>query len=101
MDAASIPTGELPAAKGVMDFTKAKAIGRDIAALKDAPGRAMVENLCSGCHSLDYIRINAPFMNRQTWTAEVTKMTGPYGAPIPQNDVPAIVDYLTANYGVP
>lgn len=70
-------------------------------ALKEAPGRATVENLCSGCHSLDYIRINAPFMNKQTWTAEVAKMTGPYGAPIPQNDVPAIVDYLTANYGVP
>ena len=38
VDAASIPTGELPAAKGAMDFTKAKAIGRDIAALKDEPG---------------------------------------------------------------
>lgn len=69
--------------------------------LKDGPGKATVENMCSGCHSLDYIRINAPFMNKQTWTAEVAKMVGAYGAPIPQSDTPAIIDYLAANYGVP
>ena len=67
--------------------------------LKDAPGRATVENLCGGCHSLDYIRINAPFMNRQTWTAEVNKMINAFAAPIAQNDAAAIIDYLTANYG--
>ena len=69
--------------------------------LKDAPGRAMTENLCSGCHSLDYIRINAPFMNRQIWTAEVNKMIQAFGAPIQMNDANAIVDYLTVNYGPP
>ena len=67
--------------------------------LKDSPGRATVENMCGGCHSLDYIRINAPFMNRQTWTAEVNKMVNAFGAPIPQNDANAIIDYLAANYG--
>jgi hypothetical protein len=67
--------------------------------LKDGPGRAIVENNCGGCHSLDYIRINAPFMNRQTWTAEVSKMINAFGAPIPKTDADTIVDYLTANYG--
>ena len=67
--------------------------------LKDAPGRTNVENLCSGCHSLDYIRINAPFMNKQTWTAEVTKMIAAFGAPIQQADATAIIDYLSVNYG--
>ena len=67
--------------------------------LKDAPARATVENMCSGCHSLDYIRINAPFMNRQTWTAEVNKMINAFGAPIAQSDANMIIDYLTANYG--
>jgi aldose 1-epimerase len=38
VDAESIPTGKLPAVDRVMDFTTAKPIGRDIAALKDAPG---------------------------------------------------------------
>ncbi len=69
-------------------------------ALKEGPARQLVENLCVGCHSLDYIGINAPFMNRQIWTAEVTKMVNVFGAPIPPNDQTAIVDYLTANYGV-
>ena len=69
--------------------------------LKDAPGRNMTENLCSGCHSLDYIRINAPFMNRQTWTAEVNKMIQAFGAPIQMNDANTIIDYLAVNYGPP
>ena len=67
--------------------------------LKDAPGRVIVENNCGGCPSLDYIRINAPFMNRQIWTAEVNKMINAFAAPIPKGDADAIIDYLTANYG--
>ena len=67
--------------------------------LKEATGRATAENLCAGCHSLDYIRINAPFMNRQTWTAEVNKMINAFAAPIAQNDATAIIEYLTVNYG--
>ena len=69
--------------------------------LKDAAGRAVTENLCSGCHSPDYIRINAPFMNRQTWTAEVNKMIQAFGAPIQMGDANAIIEYLAANYGPP
>lgn len=38
VDAASIPTGELPKVEGPMDFTKAKVVGKDIAALSTAPG---------------------------------------------------------------
>ncbi len=69
--------------------------------LKDAAGRTVTENICSGCHSLDYIRINAPFMNRQTWTASVNKMVQMFGAPIAPNDAATIIDYLTVNYGPP
>lgn len=68
--------------------------------LKDAPGRQLVENNCAGCHSLDYPRINAPFLDRKGWEAEVAKMINAFGAPIPQENVPGIVDYLTRNYGV-
>ena len=67
--------------------------------LKEAPGRAVVENLCSGCHSLDYLRINAPFMNRMGWTAEVNKMIQAFGAPIETKDAGTIIDYLSTNYG--
>jgi len=69
-------------------------------ALKDAAGRDTVEAMCAGCHSLDYIPLNSPFMNKQTWTAEVAKMVNAYGAPIPQDAAAKIADYLTANYGI-
>jgi cytochrome c5 len=69
--------------------------------LKDAPGRDMVENTCSICHSLDYIRINAPFMTPQVWEAEVNKMVNAFGAPASPEDAKAIIDYLVKNYGKP
>jgi mono/diheme cytochrome c family protein len=70
-------------------------------ALKAGPGLDIVQNNCAGCHSLDYVRINAPFLNKKGWTAEVNKMVMAYGAPIAQADVGPIVDYLAANYGAP
>lgn len=68
--------------------------------LKPGPGRDQVMGYCVMCHSLDYIQGNSPFMPRQTWDAEVTKMIKAYGAQVPPEDVPKIVDYLTTNYGV-
>jgi len=68
--------------------------------LKPGPGRDQVMGYCVMCHSVDYIQMNSVFMNRQVWDAEVTKMIRAYGAPIPADQVPVIVDYLTRNYGV-
>jgi mono/diheme cytochrome c family protein len=68
-------------------------------ALKNAPGRDAVEATCAACHSLDYIPLNSPFLNREGWTAEVNKMINAYGAPIPASDAAKIIDYLAANYG--
>jgi mono/diheme cytochrome c family protein len=67
--------------------------------LKDSPGRDIVVGYCGACHSLDYPRINAGFLNREGWESEVDKMIKAYGAPIGENDAKAIVDYLAANYG--
>jgi mono/diheme cytochrome c family protein len=67
--------------------------------LKPGPGRDKVEANCVACHSLDYIVANSPFMNRQVWDAEVTKMIKAFGAPISDADAKVIVDYLAANYG--
>jgi hypothetical protein len=69
--------------------------------LKDGPGRDKVEANCASCHSLDYIPANSPFMNRQVWGAEVTKMIKTYGAPIADADATEIADYLAKNYGQP
>ena len=67
--------------------------------LKKAPGVELVETQCSACHSLDYIRMNAPFLKPETWQAEVTKMIKTFGADIPDEDAKAITDYLIRNYG--
>ena len=69
--------------------------------LKDGAGRDLVERNCIACHSLDYIPMNSPFLDRKGWEGSVTKMMKVMGAPIPAEDVPGIVDYLARNYGKP
>jgi mono/diheme cytochrome c family protein len=69
--------------------------------LKDAAGRDLVERNCVACHSLDYIPMNSPFLDRKGWEGSVTKMIKVMGAPIAADDVPGIVDYLVRNYGKP
>jgi hypothetical protein len=68
--------------------------------LKDGADVATVLAACSVCHSPDYIEMNSRFLKRAGWEAEVGKMIKVMGAPIPDADVPRIVDYLTRNYGV-
>lgn len=67
--------------------------------LKDGPGRAQVEASCGSCHSLDYIVLNSPFLDKAGWDASVTKMIRVFGAPISAEDAKVIADYLAANYG--
>jgi mono/diheme cytochrome c family protein len=67
--------------------------------LKAGPGDDKVEANCAACHSLDYIRMNSPFLDPAGWDAEVTKMINAFGAPISAADAAIIADYLKANYG--
>jgi mono/diheme cytochrome c family protein len=67
--------------------------------LKDAPGKDLVQGSCIMCHSLDYIPMNSPFLDRKGWEAAVNKMIKVMGAPIADENVPKIVDYLAENYG--
>ncbi len=73
--------------------------GEDAIELKDAPGRALVEANCVACHSLDYIQMNSPFLDRKGWEASVNKMIKVMGAPVQEDDAKVIVDYLHAAYG--
>lgn len=70
----------------------------DIALKPDAARELVVAN-CSGCHSLDYIQMNSGFLKPDNWKATVTKMVKVMGAPIPEQDVPTIVEYLGKHYG--
>jgi hypothetical protein len=69
--------------------------------LKDGPGRDQVTMRCAMCHSLDYVQMNSRFLDSVGWAATVNKMINAFGAPIPQEDVDAIVSYLSQNYGKP
>lgn len=86
---------------GVLALAASAAARADEAqvALKEGPGRDVVAANCSMCHSLDYIPMNSVFLDRKGWEASVAKMIKAMGAPIRSEDVPAIVDYLTRNYG--
>ena len=67
--------------------------------LKEGEGKPLVEANCSMCHSLDYIQMNSPFLDRKGWEASVNKMIKAMSAPIRPADVAAIVDYLSRSYG--
>ena len=85
-------------------FVLAVAVGVAVAQerrldLKDGPGRAQVEANCGSCHSLDYVLMNSPFLDRNGWDGSVNKMIKVFGAPINAEDAKAIVEYLNTNYG--
>lgn len=69
--------------------------------LKEAPGKAIVEQNCVMCHSLDYIQMNSVFLDRKGWEGSVGKMIKVMGAPITPEDAKAALDYLEAAYGKP
>ena len=73
----------------------------ETAVLAPGPGAELAQGQCAGCHSAEYIATqprNLP-NPKAFWTAEVVKMQKAYGAPIPQESVAEIVDYLVATYG--
>ena len=73
--------------------------GEEQVKLKEGPGLDKVRENCVACHSLDYIPLNSPFLDQKGWEAVVTKMQKALGAPIKQEDVVPIAEYLAKNYG--
>jgi sulfite dehydrogenase (cytochrome) subunit B len=67
---------------------------------KAAPGVEVVQASCLTCHSSEYVTTQPP-LPRAFWEANVKKMIERFAAPVPQEQVPAIVDYLVATYGAP
>lgn len=71
----------------------------DTTRLKDAPGVDAAQRECSTCHSLDYVAIQPPGKSLAFWKSEVEKMKKVYGAPIPDDQIDPIAQYLTRAYG--
>lgn len=63
------------------------------------PGYALAQQKCQICHSADYISYQPPNMTLTQWTAEVVKMQHSYGAPIADEEVKPLAEYLTSAYG--
>jgi mono/diheme cytochrome c family protein len=67
--------------------------------LKPGPDEALVQSVCSACHSVDYVMTNSVFLDRKGWEATVNKMVNVFGAPAQKDEVAKIVEYLARNYG--
>ncbi len=76
----------------------AAAAGEETVKLQDAPGRDLVVARCAVCHSVDYVQMNAPVLDRAGWEKSVRKMIDQFGAPISEADAKSILDYLAINY---
>ena len=71
----------------------------ETAAFKEGPHLDLVKARCLTCHSADYVSTQPPNMPRATWNAEVTKMKKVYGAPLGDEDIEPLVEYLVKTYG--
>jgi cytochrome c551/c552 len=68
-------------------------------AFKQDKGAEIANGQCLICHSVEYVVMQPP-MPRAFWKSSVQKMQQKYAAPIPDDQVEAVVDYLTKNYGI-
>jgi len=71
----------------------------DTSKLKQGPGADAAAAQCATCHSFDYINTQPPNKPLAFWKAEVEKMKKVYGAPIPDEQIEPIAQYLTRAYG--
>ena len=63
------------------------------------PGYQLVQRNCIGCHSAHYVQTQPPTLGRTYWENTVKRMKKPFGAPFPDADIAAMVDYLVKTYG--
>ena len=71
----------------------------ETATLPPGPNVKVAEDYCGACHSYEYI-ITQPRgagFGREFWQGSVTKMIKVFGAPIPEAEANAIVDYLSTS----
>lgn len=63
------------------------------------PGYEKTVANCMYCHSAQYVQMQPSTLPRSYWEATVKKMKKPFGAPLADEDIPLIVDYLVKTYG--
>ena len=70
----------------------------ETAVLKPGPGAELAVASCLVCHSAEYISTQ-PVMPRAFWKASVDKMRAKFGAPITDDQIEKLTDYLSTAYG--
>ena len=63
------------------------------------PGFAKAQANCVVCHSAEYMQYQPATAPRAYWDAMAKRMKVVFKAPIADDDIPLIVDYLTKTYG--
>ena len=63
------------------------------------PGYAKAQANCVACHSAEYMLYQPATAPRGYWENMVKRMKTVFKAPIADEDMPAIVDYLVKTYG--
>ncbi len=71
----------------------------EAARLKPGPGADMANGHCLICHSAEYVTTQPRDKPLAFWKAEVEKMKRVYGAPIPEEQINPIAEYLAQSYG--
>jgi hypothetical protein len=86
-----------PAAPAALTRAIADADSAALASLAAGPGREIVEGSCVICHSA--AMIEQQHKDSAGWAKTVGQMRA-WGAPVQQEQVPALIGYLTKHYGI-
>ncbi len=70
----------------------------ETASFKPGAGAEFASGQCLVCHSAQYVSTQ-PIMPRGFWKAAVEKMQKKYGAPISEDQIAPLVEYLVHTYG--
>ena len=65
----------------------------------DLPGYKIASGLCLMCHSSQYVSSQPPQSSPKYWNATIHKMKDVYKAPLQDDMIPAVVEYLSVEYG--
>lgn len=65
----------------------------------DLPGYNIAIQKCLICHSQNYVQYQPPSLTRKDWEHEVIKMQVAFKAPITNEEIPLLAEYLTKVYG--
>ncbi|MBV8470192.1 MAG: cytochrome c [Burkholderiaceae bacterium] len=98
--AASLMLASFMAPPASLATTKSYSAPADTVQLKASalPGFAKA-SVCYACHSAEYIAYQPPTAARPYWNAMVNRMKKVFNAPVQEEDIPEIVDYLVKTYG--